>query len=166
MTFLPPTPEKFCDWLAHYGASEFAKSNVTTPDKAVTRVASSEEGGIDVIVILRKRVRATLQYDERGNAFIGPPPVETPPSPLLPKGDRENDLVAEPVKSDSLLDSLSDVELAALKAASKKPATVKALAKIAKYAYSSHFCNAVRRLIDLNLLRRVSRGVVLAQTAD
>jgi hypothetical protein len=57
---------------------------------------------------------------------------------------------------------LRGIDQCALDAAPKpgaEPATIKTLARLAGYAYGSHFREAVRRLIDLGELVRVTGGV-------
>src|ERR1043165_3843013 len=59
-------------------------------------------------------------------------------------------------------EKLSPVQECALEAAPlphEKPVTIKHLARLAGYTYTSYFRFAVRRLVDLGLLQRVTGGV-------
>ena len=83
---MKPTNDQFAVWLSNYGAGEHSKNDLGPPDKPVTRVASSDD--VDVIVIIRKRERAVLNYDpDTRRSFVGPPvaPVVPVAEPLPPR---------------------------------------------------------------------------------
>lgn len=135
----PPTTEQFATWLAHFGAGEFSKNNISKPDSVVTRVAASDEAGVDVIVMIRRRELAVLNYDEATRtSFVGPP-VEPKP-------------VAKPIK-------LTPAQKAIVAILTDKPTKVEILASKLKYrkCYGS-FRERCALLVKLGVAKRDENG--------
>lgn len=132
------TPEQFTDWLVLHGAAEAARLGITPPQTAITRMACGQDSDIELILTIRRRQRATLQYDEETKtSFIGPAPTKPPPA-------------------------LSGIKKAIYDAAPKadaEPKTAKAIAKLANYSYGEHFRNHLNELIEVGILVRVRGGV-------
>lgn len=128
--------QQFADWLAHLGASEFAKASIPVPDRAVTRSATIELAGVKVVVTVVSAEPMRLQLTPDGQARLG--------------------AIAAPVLV------LKEIERCIMEAAPRadaEPFTMTKLARIAGYSPNGYFRGHVASLVDRGLLIRITGGV-------